>query len=53
MIESGMGATIYKWIVVYDEGWTEEKVGESPYDFADALVEVPVAIIRNGVWDRR
>jgi len=44
-----MSATIYKWIIVYDDGRTEEKWGESPYDFADdLLVEVPVAIIRNG-----
>lgn len=43
-----MSATIYKWIVVYDDGGTEEKEGESPYDFADDLEGVPVAIIRNG-----
>ncbi len=43
-----MSATIYNWIVVYDDGRTEEKSGESPYDFADDLDEVPVAIIRNG-----
>lgn len=46
-----MSATIYKWIVVYDDSWTEEKLGESPSDFADDLVEVPVAIIRSG-WER-
>ena len=50
--EVGMSASIYKWIVVYDDGRTEEKWGESPYAFADDLVEVPVAIIRNG-WERR
>ena len=43
-----MSATIYKWIIVYDDGKTEEKWGESPYDFADDLTKVPVAIIRNG-----
>ena len=43
-----MSATVYKWIVVYDDGRTEEKRGESPSDFADYLAEVPVAIIRNG-----
>lgn len=44
-----MSATVYKWIIVYDDGRTEEKCGESPYDFADELFqEVPVAIIRNG-----
>lgn len=43
-----MSASIYKWIVVYDDGRTEEKHGASLYDFADDLVEVPVAIIRNG-----
>lgn len=47
-----MSATVYKWIVVYDDGWTEEKWGESPSDFADYLVKVPVAIIRNG-WEMR
>lgn len=50
--EVGMSATIFKWIVVYDDGRTEEKWGECPYDFADDLVEVPVAIIRNG-WEGR
>ena len=45
-----MSATIYKWIVVYDDGRTEVEYGESPYDFADDLTEVPVAIIRNG-WE--
>ena len=43
-----MSTTIYKWIVVYDNGTTEEKFGASPYAFADDLEEVPVAIIRNG-----
>ena len=43
-----MSATIYKWIVVYDDGRAEEKLGEAPYSFADDLDEVPVAIIRNG-----
>ena len=45
-----MSATIYKWIVVYDDGRTEEKYGASPCDFSDDLIEVPVAIIRNG-WE--
>ena len=45
-----MGATIYKWIVVYDDGTTEEKLGTSPCDFADDLTEVPIAIIRMG-WE--
>lgn len=43
-----MSASIYNWIVVYDDGRTEAKRGASLYDFADDLVEVPVAIIRNG-----
>ena len=43
-----MSATIYKWIVVYDDGRTEEKWAENLYDFADDLEEVPAAIIRNG-----
>lgn len=46
-----MSATIYKWLVVYADGRTEEKWGEGPYSFADDLEEVPVAIIRNG-WER-
>lgn len=46
----GMSATIYNWIIVYEDGHTEEKKGDSPYAFADELEEVPVAIIRNG-WD--
>lgn len=46
-----MSAPIYKWIVVYEDGSTEEKLGETPYAFVDDLVEVPVAIIRNG-WVR-
>ena len=49
--EVGMSATIFKWIVVYDDGNTEEKYGASLYDFVDDLVEVPVAIIRSG-WER-
>lgn len=48
----GMSATIYEWIVVYDDGRTEEKWGTSPYDFADDLVEISVAIIRNGCEGR-
>jgi hypothetical protein len=44
-----MKATMYKWIIVYDDGKTEEKWGISPYDFADDLVGVPVAIIRTGL----
>ena len=43
-----MSATIYKWIIVYDDGQTEEKQGESPSNFVDYLVRVPIAIIRNG-----
>lgn len=46
-----MSKTNYKWIVVYDDGRTEEKWGESPCDFADELLDEVVAIIRNG-WER-
>ena len=46
-----MSATVYKWIIVYDDGRTEEKWGESPFSFADDLREVPVAIVLNG-WER-
>ena len=46
-----MSTTIYKWIIVYDDGTAEEKLGESPCAFANDLAEVPVAIIRNG-WER-
>lgn len=48
-----MSATVYKWIIVYDDGKTEEKLGESPYAFVDDLTEVPVAIIRNDEWEGR
>lgn len=46
-----MSATVYKWIVVYEDGRTEEKWGEAPWSFDDDLVGVPVAIIRNG-WGK-
>ena len=46
--EMGMSATIYKWIVVYDDGGTEERYGENPSDFVDYIEKVPVAIIRTG-----
>lgn len=45
-----MTETVYKWIIVYEDGWAEEKCGASPYSFVEDLEEVPVAIIRNGVW---
>lgn len=45
----GMSATIYRWIIVYDDGRTEEKWGASLYAFVDDLEEEPVAIIRTGV----
>ena len=44
----GMSASVYNWIVVYEDGRTELKCGESPDDFAYELQEVPVAIIRSG-----
>ena len=43
-----MSATIYKWIIVYEGGYTEEKHGTCPADFADDIVDVPIAIIREG-----
>ena len=46
-----MSATVYKWIIVYENGRTAEKYGTCPYAFADDLAEVPVAIIRDG-WER-
>ena len=46
--EVGMSATIYKWIIVYEGGYTEEKTGTCPADFADDIVDVPIAIIREG-----
>ena len=42
-----MSATIWKWIVVYEGGRTEIKIGENIYAFAEDLEEVPVAIIRD------
>ena len=47
-----MSATVYKWIVIYDDGTTEEHLGESPSDFAEYLEKVPVAIVRNGCEGR-
>lgn len=48
-----MSATTYKWIVVYEGGYTEEKHGTCPADFADDIVDVPIAIIREGsvTWE--
>lgn len=46
--EKAMSATIYKWIIVYEGGYTEEKLGTCPADFADDIVDVPIAIIREG-----
>lgn len=46
-----MSAPVYRWIIVYDDASTEEKIGEHPYDFVDDLLDkVPVAIIRAGMW---
>ena len=45
-----MSATVYKWIIVYEGGYTEEKLGTCPAAFADDLVAVPIAIIREGWW---
>ena len=49
--DMGMSATVYKWIIVYEGGYAEEKLGTCPADFADDLAEVPAAIIRNGRWE--
>ena len=46
----GMSAPVYKWIIVYEGGYTEEKYGTCPADFADDIVDVPIAIIREGWW---
>ena len=43
-----MSAPVYKWIVVYEDGHTEEKYGEDPSDFMYELPDTPIAIIRNG-----
>ena len=45
-----MSATVYKWIIVYEDGRTEEKWAESPYAFADDLAEVPVIICLLHEW---
>ena len=42
-----MSATVYRWIIVYEDGYVEEKDATSPCEFADDLVEVPIAIIRS------
>ena len=41
-----MSAPVYRWIIVYIDGKTEQKEARSIYDFADDLIEEPVAIIR-------
>lgn len=46
--EIKMSATVYKWIIVYEGGYTEEKHGTCPADFDDDIVDVPIAIIREG-----
>ena len=43
-----MSATVYKWIIVYEGGYTEEKVGTCIMDFAEDIVDVPIAIVREG-----
>lgn len=45
-----MSATVYKWVIVYEGGYTEEKVGTCPADFADDIYvdDVPIAIVREG-----
>jgi hypothetical protein len=50
--EVGMSAAVYKWIIVYEGGYTEKKTGTCPADFADDIVDVPIAIIREG-WEGR
>ena len=46
--EVGMSAPVYTWVIVYEGGYTEEKTGTCPADFADDIIEVPIAIIREG-----
>lgn len=50
--EVKMSSPVYKWVIVYEGGYTEEKTGTCPADFADDIIEVPIAIVREG-WERR
>ena len=43
-----MSAPVYRWIVVYEDGHSEEKYGEDPSEFTAELTETPIAIIRHG-----
>lgn len=45
-----MSAPVYTWVIVYEGGYTEEKTGTCPADFADDIIDVPIAIIREGPW---
>lgn len=47
-----MSAPVYTWVIVYEDGYTEVKTGTCPADFADDIIEVPIAIIREG-WEGR
>ncbi len=44
-----MSATIFTWIIVYDDGHTEEKTGSCPADFTDDIDDVPIAIVRKPI----
>ena len=48
-VGEGMSAPVYTWVIVYEGGYTEEKTGTRPADFADDIIDVPIAIIREGV----
>ena len=48
-----MSAPVYMWVIVYEGGYTEEKIGTCPADFADDIDDVPIAIIREGCWEGR
>ena len=50
--EEEMSAPVYTWVIVYEGGYTEEKTGTCPSDFADDIIDVPIAIIREG-WEGR
>lgn len=41
-----MSEPVYRWIIVYKDGHTEEKEAKYVCEFADDFTEEPIAIIR-------
>ena len=49
-----MGASIYNWIVVFDDGTTRCVHGETPTDAIEEIdwsgQQIIVAVVRNSFW---